>query len=258
MAEVAAEEAFRRWHVPWKERVCDEVRPCPHGTVFRSRRHPDFWEYNCVRLEEPVDAREMVALANRELAGCAHRFVEWLIPIPDGVALDLRARGWLITPLIYMLHDGRDTPEAGGAVPRNSFELREVDYNAVLKLREIWLGEDFGGSFDLAAFNTQARDVAELAGVRVIAAVDDDRLVGFAQVESHDGGGEVAQAFVRADHRGAGIGTALTARAIRVAAGTAPRVWICAERDDRPRRLYQRLGFQPVAETATAILLPKR
>ena len=52
--------------------------------------------------------------------------------------------------------------------------------------------------------------------------------------------------------------TALTAQAIRVASEAAPQVWICAERDNRPRRLYQRLGFRPVIETGTAILPPKR
>lgn len=249
MAELTAEEAFERWYLPWKERVCDEVRTCSHGTAFRSRRHPDYWEYNCVRLDRPVEADEMIAVADRELADCPHRFVEWPMPMPDGVVRDLRERGWMVTPLIYMLHDGRAVPEARR-------EPVEVDYDAVLELRQLWLGEDFGDSFDMASFNAQAREVAELADVRVLAAVQDGRLVGFAQVETRDGGSEVTQVFVRGEYRGAGIGGALTAQAIRVASDAAPQVWICAERDDRPRRLYRRLGFQPVAETGSAILLP--
>lgn len=250
MAEPTPEEAFRRWHLPWKERVCDEVRPIATGIVLRSRRRPDFWEYNCVRLDRPIEAEEMIAVADRELAGCAHRFVEWLTPIPDGVVRDLRERGWMVTPLIYMLHDGR-------ALPNGRSALVEVDYNAVSELREIWLREDFAGGFDIASFDGQAREVAELADVHVIAAQQDGRLVGFAQVETHDGGSEVSQAFVRPECRGGGIGGELTAEAVRVAQNAAPRVWICAERDGRPRRLYQRLGFRPVVETGSAILLPK-
>src|SRR5512142_1221552 len=107
MSDIRAEERFRRWHLPWKERVCEDVRPFSHGTVLRSPRHPDFWEYNCIRLDRPMEAREMVAAADRELGGCAHRLVEWSIPMPAGVVVGLREQGWVAEPHIYMLHDGR-------------------------------------------------------------------------------------------------------------------------------------------------------
>ena len=67
-----------------------------------------------------------------------------------------------------------------------------------------------------------------------------------------------SQVFVRPERRGAGLGTALTARAVRAGADAAADVWICAERDERPRRLYQRLGFNVVVETGVAILPPRR
>jgi ribosomal protein S18 acetylase RimI-like enzyme len=249
MSVITDEERFRRWHRPWKERVCEEARPISHGTVFRSPRHPDFWEYNSVRLDRPMEAGEMIAVAERELAGCSHRFVEWTIPMPAPVVDELRERGWLATPMIYMLHDGREPPETGG-------ELVELDYDAVRELREAWHREDFGETNEMERFHAQAREIAELAHVRVIAAVEDGRPTGFSQVETHDGASEVCQVFVRAEHRGAGIGGALTARAIRAGAEAAPDVWICAERDNRPRNLYERLGFRPIVETGVAILLP--
>jgi hypothetical protein len=111
MADLAVEEAFRRWHLPWKERVCLEARPFSHGVVLLSPRHPDFWEYNCIRLDRPMEAGEMITAADRELGGCAHRLVEWVIPMPDGVVGGLRALGWMADPLIFMLHDGRALPE---------------------------------------------------------------------------------------------------------------------------------------------------
>jgi GNAT superfamily N-acetyltransferase len=154
-------------------------------------------------------------------------------------------------PMIYMCHDG-------SSIPEDPSELVEVDYDAVRELRDIWHHEDFGDHTETEAFHKQAREVAELADVRVIAAVDHGRLTGFAQVETHDGGSEVSQVFVHPEYRGAGLGGALTARAIRVAGDSAPQVWILAERDNRPRRLYQRLGFRPIVETGGAILLPKR
>lgn len=253
MSGLTAEERFRQWHLAWMERLCDEIRPFSHGTTLRSRRLPDYWEYNCVRLDRPMDARGMIAAADRELADCAHRYVQWMIPMPEPVVGELRERGWLANPLVFMLHDGRVPPEGRG-------ELVEVDYDAVRELRDTWLREDFGDQMDTVAgetFHAQAREVAELADVHVIAAVEEGRPTGFAQVETHDRGSEVTQVFVRPERRGSGLGNALTARAISVAAKAAPDVWICAERDGRPRRLYERLGFRAVVETGSAILLPE-
>ena len=249
MPEITRDERFRRWHLPWKERVCEEVKPFSHGTVLRSPRYSDFWEYNCVRLDRPIDASDMVAAADRELAGCAHRFVEWMVPMPAPVVAELRGLGWLASPMVYMLHDGRPVPEP-------SRPLVEVDYDFVRELRDIWHREDFGEHVETELFHAQAREVAELAEVRVIAALEDGRPIAFSQVVTHDGGSEVALVFVHPEHRGAGLGGAVTARAIRTGADAAPDVWICADRDGRPRRLYERLGFDFVAETGVAILLP--
>ena len=249
MSEVTAEARFRCWHLPWKERVCDEARPFSHGVVFRSSRHPDFWEYNCIRLDRPMEASEMIAAADRELTGCAHRFVEWMIPMPDGVVGELRERGWMANPLVFLLHDGRPLPQVRG-------ELVEVDYDVVRELRDLWHREDFGEHTETEAFHAQAREVAEFAEVRVVAAMEEGRPIGFAQVETHDGGSEVSQVFVHPERRGAGLGGALTARAIGLGADVAPEVWICAERDGRPRWLYERLGFCAVVETGVAILPP--
>jgi GNAT superfamily N-acetyltransferase len=250
MANLTAEEAFRRWHLPWKERVCQEARPFSHGLVLLSPRHPDFWDYNCLRLDRPMDADEMINAADRELAGCAHRLVEWVVPMPDGVVCELRARGWIAEPLMFLLHDGR-------ALQEDRADLVEVDYDVVNELRDIWHREDYGEHVDPEPFRAQARDVAELADVRVIAAVGQGHPIGFAQVETHDGGSEVAQVFVHPDRRSEGLGGALTTRAVRVAADGAPQVWISADRDNRPRRLYERLGFRPAVETGIAILTPK-
>jgi ribosomal protein S18 acetylase RimI-like enzyme len=250
MSELTPEERFRRWHLPWKEQVCEEARPFSHGTVFRSPRRPDYWEYNCIRLDRPMEAGEMIAAADRELFDCAHRFTEWMISMPNRVVGELREHGWMANPLIFLLHDGR-------ALPEGRAECVEVDYDVVRELRDLWHREDFGEHTETQSFHTQARDVAELADVRVIAAVEGGRPIGFAQVETHHGGSEISQVFVRAERRGAGLGSALTARAILVRADAAPDVWICAERDNRPRQLYERLGFRVVIETGVAILPPK-
>jgi GNAT superfamily N-acetyltransferase len=249
MRELELEEEFRRWHLAWKAQVCEEVRQFSDGLVLRSPSHPSYWEYNCVRLDRPMGATEMIALADRELADCAHRLVEWTIPMPDQVARELRELGWMATPLIFMLHTGDVPAESRG-------DLVEVDYDAVQELREIWHREDFGEYVESEAFHAEARQVAQLARARVVAAGDEGQPSGFAQVETHGGGSEVSQVFVRPERRGNGLGTDLTARAIRLGREAAEKVWICAERDGRPRQLYERLGFRPVVETAAALKTP--
>ena len=250
MSQITAETRFRSWHLRWTERVCEDTRPFSHGVGFRSPRHPALWEYNCIRLDRPMQAAEMIAAANRELVDCAHRFAEWMIPMPDRVVSELRERGWMAEPLVYLLHDGRALAQAYG-------EPVEIDYDAVRQLRELWHQEDFGEHTEAAAFYAQARAVAELADVRVVAVIEHGSPIGFAQVETHDGGSEVSQVFVHPARRAAGLGTALTTRAIGLAADAAPDVWICADRDARPRRLYERLGFGVVAETGVAIRPPR-
>src|SRR3954451_10260909 len=98
MSQVTAEARFRSWHLPWKERVCEQARPFSHGGVFRSPRHPDFWGYNCLRLDRPLHAAATSAAPDRDLTGCAPRFVEWTIPMPDSVVGELRERGWIANP----------------------------------------------------------------------------------------------------------------------------------------------------------------
>jgi ribosomal protein S18 acetylase RimI-like enzyme len=244
------QERFRRWHLPWKERVAEQVAPFSHGKVFHSPSRPDYWELNCIRVERPMGAAEMLAAADAALEGCRHRLAEWIVPMPDATVQALRKRAWMATPLLYMLHDG-SKPAAG---PPG--EVREVDYDDVRALRELWHREDFGQDLDGSAFHAQARAVAELADVRVLAAIHRGTPIGFAQVQTHDGGSEVTEVYVHPDHRSRGLGTALTATALALAAARSGEVWICAERDNRPRRLYERLGFRPVAETAVAIRLP--
>jgi predicted GNAT family acetyltransferase len=154
-------------------------------------------------------------------------------------------------PFVCMLHDGRP-PHEGRR------ELVEVDYDFVRELRDTWSREDFGDLGASDAFHAQAREVAELADVRVIAVVVEGHPIAFAQVETHDAGSEVTQVFVHPERRGAGLGRAVTERAIRIGANSAQDVWIYAARDERPRRLYERLGFRAVVETGVAILPPKQ
>jgi ribosomal protein S18 acetylase RimI-like enzyme len=66
---------------------------------------------------------------------------------------------------------------------------------------------------------------------------------------------EITQVYVHPEHRGRGLGTAITTAAIE-AAGDIEDLWIGADDEDRPKELYERLGFRPVWITLESVLLP--
>ena len=85
----------------------------------------------------------------------------------------------------------------------------EVPYDLVHDLRMAWHFEHPYGE-DPAPLHAQAREVALRRGVRILAVKDRGRPVAFAQLEHEDGSAEITQVYVHRDHRGRGLGAALT------------------------------------------------
>jgi ribosomal protein S18 acetylase RimI-like enzyme len=129
-----------------------------------------------------------------------------------------------------------------------------VPYDDVYDLRVCWLREDFP-DHDMRAFIDQASEAAERRNAQVLAVREGDGPIGYAQLEHHEGSAEIAQVYVHPDHRGRGLGTAITCAAIH-AGGGARDLWIVADDEGRPKELYRRLGFEPVWAAIEATRLP--
>jgi GNAT superfamily N-acetyltransferase len=230
----------RAWRDRMHAAICDVIEPWEHGTIVRSTRHPSYYDFNLVRVEdaEAIAATELVAVADRALAGLGHRRVSFdFLANAEPLRAQFEAAGWTAMRLLVLHHDGSLPPQPPG-------EVAEVPYDAVAHLRVAWHHESFPGS-DPTSFHRQAREVAMGRGVVVLAVVVEGSAVGYAQLERDGDGTEVSQVYVHQQCRGRGLGTALTAAAIRAAAG-ARDLWISADDDDRPKHLYARLGFRPV------------
>jgi ribosomal protein S18 acetylase RimI-like enzyme len=241
----------RAWHRGVQAAVCDVQEPWDFGTVLRATRYPSYFEFNLVRIEEDpgmgVDA--LIAFADEALAGLDHRRVD---VEPAGVAESLRegfaARGWKSERLVWMLHDtARHSRPAEIAV-------EEVPYETVRPLREAWLREDFP---DLrpGTYFEEAREVSLLLRSRVFAVLAAGAPVAYTMLDHVGSSAEVTQVYVRPDHRGRGLGTALTSAAIE-AAGDVDELWIVADDEGRPKHLYARLGFRPVWTAVELLRLP--
>jgi GNAT superfamily N-acetyltransferase len=213
-------------------------QPWAYGTIVRATRYPSWFDFNVVRVEEDpamsVDA--LVAIADTALAGLAHRRVDFeLVTAAEALRGGFEAQGWQAMRLLWMRYQSAAPPGPGVAV-------QEVAYDAVHHLRVAWLREDFPGQ-DPAVLQA-AREVALRRHAQVLAVLDRGAPVAFAQLECDGDAAEISRIYVDVEHRGGGLGTAITRAAI-LAAGDVKDLWISADDEDRPKNLYARLGFRP-------------
>jgi ribosomal protein S18 acetylase RimI-like enzyme len=246
--------------------VCDVFRPWAHGTVVLATRYPSYYDYNVVRVEDepPLSAGELAAYAEEALAALSHRRLDFdVLAAGEAARAELVALGWRATRLLWMRHEpaaaaAAAAPAAAGGRTREALVVRleEVPYDAVLELRLTWHAEDFGATNaeELEHYRTAGKEVAISRGARVFALRERDRPIAFAQLERLGSAAEVSQVYVHPDHRGRGLGTALTRAAID-AAGDVEDLWITADDDDRAKDLYARLGFRPAWTSMEFLLL---
>jgi ribosomal protein S18 acetylase RimI-like enzyme len=235
------ETLARAWRTGLLAAICDRLEPWEHGTIARASRYPSYHKYNLVRVE--TDAAPSVGtllnVVEQALGDLRHRRVDFdFAPLGGRLRAAFEAEGWSTARVLWMRHDGGlpDGPEAA---------VEEVDYDAAHALRLIWNQEESLGEGPDSAFYGHAREVAMTLEARVLVVREAGRPVAFAQLETRERGAEISDVYVHPDHRGRGLGTALTRAAIR-AGQRADDLWISADDEDRPKHLYARLGFRPV------------
>jgi ribosomal protein S18 acetylase RimI-like enzyme len=240
----------RAWHHAAHAAVCDVVEPWEHGTVVRATRYPRYFDFNLVRVEDDaeVSVDELVDFADEALAGLAHRRVDVeMVAAAEPLRAGFEALQWRAARLLWMRH-------AAHAPPGEDVAVEVVPYDAVRDLRVAWHLEDFPGQ-DPTAHYDEAREVALRRQAQVLAVLEGDAPVAFAQLERDGDGAEITQVYVQPDYRGGGRGTAMTRAAIN-AAGDVRDLWIVADDEDRPKQLYARLGFRPAWTAMEFLRLP--
>jgi predicted GNAT family acetyltransferase len=230
----------RAWQHGMQDAVCDVVEPWAHGTVVRATRYPTYFDYNAVRVEEDpaMSAEELAAVADEALAGLSHRRVDVEVAdVGEGLRPDFERLGWLTQRLVWMRHE--HAPPLASEV-----QVEEASFDDVIDLREAWMREDFP-NLEAGDYFAEAREVALIHNARLLVVRDSGVPVAYAQLARVGGSAEIAQVYVRADHRGRGLGTAVTRAAIE-AAGDVSDLWIVADDEARAKEIYARLGFRPV------------
>jgi ribosomal protein S18 acetylase RimI-like enzyme len=231
----------RAWLHGVQAAVCDMFDPWDAGTVPRATRYPSYFDFNLVRVERDpgMSVESLVAFADKALAEHAHRRIDFeLADIAESLHASFATHGFASERLVWMRHE-----TARSSIP-DGIAVEEVPYDIVLPLRVSWFEEDFPEA-QLGGHLAEAREVHLLLGARIFAVLDGGEPVGYAQLERLGRSAEITQVYVRADHGGRGLGTALTCAAID-AAGEVDDLWIVADDEGRPKRLYERLGFRSV------------
>ena len=189
-----------------------------------------------------MDAAELAAFADSALDGLEHRRIDFeLIEPARARRSDLERLGWKATSLLWMHHRDPSAVAAGEEI-----EVEEAPYEAADALRLAWHLEDSDGVRVRRVLpRGRPRDRDEQGRAASSSSASVASRSSFAQLERFGDGAEISQVYVHPDHRGQGRGTAMTRAAI-AASADARDVWIVADDEDRPKRLYERLGFRPV------------
>ena len=237
-------EATLAWRLGLHERVCDRIEPLPSGAAVFATAYPDYYDFNCLRLERPaeVTARDVAEVADRLYEGYGHRQVEiYDFALGERVAPEFEELGWHRDGLVWMVHHGPapEVPDAMRPEPATDEEARPF--------RLTWVEAPHTPE-SVAAHLPTDEEVGRLLGARnLVLRGQDGAPIAFTRYLMHGDEAEVQNVYVLPEHRGRGLGGQLTAATVAQAlADGAERVFIVADAYGRPQHLYARLGFRPV------------
>jgi ribosomal protein S18 acetylase RimI-like enzyme len=228
------------------ELVVDEVEAIDGGWASRAPSLPLVWAANQVRVSQPIEYDEALALVERHQRGLPYRQLA-VDHEASGRRLEraFRADGWEVgREVIMALARPADRDVDTGAV------IAAPEGEALALVRR-WLAEDpdldeTEESLDqLGEFNRltwRARNARRLGVL--------DRDGSLAAVTMLYSDGDVAQVedvYTVPEARGRGFARAMVTHAVSLARqGGHELVFIVADEDDWPKRLYEKVGFEAV------------
>jgi ribosomal protein S18 acetylase RimI-like enzyme len=226
--------------------VADEVTAFAGGWVARTPSLPLVWSLNTLTLTGQIEPAAALELSERHLGGLLYR----QLIVEDEVSghrleEQLRAEGWKVARNLTMALSRRpDRRVPTGIV----IEPREDE---ALELMRRWTSEDetlrqareaHHQIVEASRLTWRARSAQRL-GVRD----ESGALAAMAAVCSDGVVAQVEDVYTVPEARGRGFARAVLTRAVDLAqAQDHDFVFIVADDDDSPKRLYAKLGFEPV------------
>lgn len=231
-------------------KISDEVIVHDWGRVFLCPSLPLVWDLNWMLVEqEGMAVAEVIEAAEEALAPFNHRTVA-IRGEADGARLAREVADvpeWEVETTIYMIWNGGDdrTPdeEVREARLADCEELRRELIYADLSEKEAG-GDREGTTEQLLEMD---RRFAAASGDRWFVAPPEEPASACCLL-SGDGIGQVEEVGTLAAARGRGLAQATVLAAARASKEAGHRVtFLSADADDWPRRMYEKLGFEPGA-----------
>jgi ribosomal protein S18 acetylase RimI-like enzyme len=222
----------------------------PWGAVATDDRYPLVWDANNATVLEPANELTVATIradltpALRE-AGAPYEHVEFWETSPATPALDeFRSIGERPDPDVVMVLDRL-------APPARSSEAEVREITRPDRSFWSWYRESlraFGSAQSDALLDQMTARTAEVflpAGLRFYVAFLDGERAGYANLVSLKGAGYIDNVVTMHPFRRRGVASATVTAAVRASLASGDRhVFLLAEKDGDPQRLYEGLGFR--------------
>ena len=223
--------------------------PFRFGTAYLHDEVPRVWSRNYLSLERDLQSATagfVSVEADRVLgeAGAAHRKIEVFDPeVGERLAPGLAKLGWQVECDVVMVARREPDREA---------DLSVVDEVEPEELEPVWseANRSEGHIDDEEVIRELAdgkRVLASAIDVRFFAAHADGEIGAYCELYTHAGTGQIENVLTLERFRNRGLARALVLRALEEsrAAGN-DLTFLLANRDDWPKELYSKLGFDDV------------
>jgi ribosomal protein S18 acetylase RimI-like enzyme len=235
------------------ERRARRVVSFEHGLALFDDELPRAWDLNVLWLASgaAVSAEELAAEADRLQDGLAYR--KLIVPRAEGerLAAGFDSLGWQCKSFLVM-------PQTRPGRPVDTAGVLEVSAD---ELEAFWieaLRQAFGADDEvvrqLVAAQLRRRRAAD---VRYFVVLVDGLVASACELFCHERIAQVESVMTVERHRGMGFASAVVSRSSSEAGAAGNElVFLLADANDRPQRLYRELGFEPVGSIWEFTRLP--
>ena len=224
--------------------------PAAHGVGLFAPSVREVYDMNYVRAEQPADAGELIADAERLMEDYFHKRV--ILERPDArTATGFRAHGWTVVPHLIMVWTREPDRRADTSM------VREVSFDALRDARrEVTVGEPWGDDEISSLLDDAKRLIMDAVPTQFFAAFADGEVAAYCEVRSDGRVAQIEDVNTLPRFRRRGLGRAVVQHAVDEARPTSDVVYLEALADDWPRELYDKLGFDVVGERHFNTLFP--
>ena len=226
-----------------RDRCAERVVETRFGPALFNDTHSTIWNLNVVRAERPGEApaEDIAEEVERVQAGLGHRRV--ILP-PGATVLEsgFRELRWQPDHFLFMVY-------RGDGEPADTAGVEEVDPERLRPLRAEIIREWQRDADEKTVSELIAADMLmwKEANSRIFGIVEDGEVVSSAQLYSDGSTAQVEEVATMPAYRGRGHAKALVTRAVGEAvADNHEFIFLVADGDDWPKKLYNRLGFEEV------------